>query len=73
MSSRRGSELFQGNVIIDRYQCDLNAKSGRAVFTDLWKTEGLAGFSRGIVANSLRGIPQCGALFFGYEYTLKYI
>ncbi|CAG5085738.1 Oidioi.mRNA.OKI2018_I69.PAR.g10988.t1.cds [Oikopleura dioica] len=51
------------DVVKTRYQCDLDAKSGRSVLQSLLKTEGLVGFSRGIVANSLRGIPQCGALF----------
>ena len=59
------------DVIKSRYQSDFQETSSRSCFTKLFKTEGMNGFTRGILANSLRGIPQSGALFLGYESTLK--
>lgn len=59
------------DVVKTIYQNNSDAKNARTCLKKLFMAEGPQGFTRGIVANSLRGIPQSGALFLGYETTLK--
>ena len=59
------------DVVKTQYQTNASEISTRNVTQKLYRLEGITGFSRGILANSVRGIPQSGALFLGYETTLK--
>ena len=58
------------DVIKTRYQNDQSAKNPIQSLKEIYGKEGLSCFTRGIVVNSLRGIPQSGVLFLGYEYSM---
>lgn len=61
------------DVVKTRYQSDMAERSGRSVCRELNRREGVGGFTRGLFANSFRGIPQSASLFLGYEMTLKFL
>jgi len=61
------------DVVKTIYQSEAKKKSVRSVLKQLLKREGTTGLTRGIMANSVRGIPQSAAVFFGYEKTLEFL
>merc|ERR1711935_395458 len=58
------------DVIKTRYQNDHTQPNPIAALRDIYAKEGAQCFTRGILVNSLRGIPQSGVLFLGYEYSM---
>jgi len=61
------------DVVKTRYQTDMSEGSCRSCTRNLYSAEGPSGFTRGLIANSVRGIPQSASLFFGYEMTLDFL
>lgn len=58
------------DVVKTQYQNNLTHPNPIFTLKYLYKTEGFSFLTRGIVSNSLRGIPQSGFLFLGYELTM---
>ena len=64
-------DLSSKDVIKTQYQNNLSHSNPIFTLKYLYKTEGTSFLTRGILSNSLRGIPQSGALFLGYELTMN--
>ena len=59
------------DVVKTRYQSDMVERSGRSVCRELYGREGVGGFTRGLFANSFRGISQSASLFLETLFQLK--
>ena len=57
-------------MVKTQYQNNLTHSNPIFTLKHLYKTEGTSFLTRGILSNSLRGIPQSGFLFLGYELTM---
>ena len=71
-----GSATYPYQVVRTRlqmYDADSTYRSATDVVTKVWRTEGIAGFYRGLGPNLLRVLPSTWVTFLVYEKTKMYI
>lgn len=64
--------IYPADLIKTNVQDKYNTKSIRTIITNIYQTDGLAGFYKGFKYAAMRAIPLHAGVFVGFEVSKKY-